>query len=77
VAGTSHPTSRGAWSSRVDLVRRSASAHPQLTWATGGLADLILVVEAGRVVERGTHERLMALGGRYAELYGLQARGYR
>ncbi|PRX98890.1 ABC transporter ATP-binding protein [Allonocardiopsis opalescens] len=35
-------------------------------------ADLILVVEAGRVVERGTHEELLARGGRYQELYRTQ-----
>ena len=35
-------------------------------------ADLILVVEGGRVVERGTHESLLALGGRYEELYRTQ-----
>jgi ATP-binding cassette subfamily C protein len=35
-------------------------------------ADLILVVEAGRVVERGTHRELMAHSGRYAELYRTQ-----
>jgi ABC-type multidrug transport system fused ATPase/permease subunit len=32
-------------------------------------ADLILVVEAGQVVERGTHDELLAAGGRYAELH--------
>lgn len=35
-------------------------------------ADQILVVEAGRIVERGTHEELLAVGGRYEELYRTQ-----
>jgi ABC-type multidrug transport system fused ATPase/permease subunit len=35
-------------------------------------ADMILVVEDGRIVERGTHEQLLARGGRYAELYETQ-----
>ncbi|MFI6471079.1 ABC transporter ATP-binding protein [Streptomyces sp. NPDC050516] len=35
-------------------------------------ADLILVVEAGRIVERGTHDELLELGGRYEELYRTQ-----
>ena len=35
-------------------------------------ADLILVVEDGHIVERGTHERLLARRGRYAELYETQ-----
>ena len=35
-------------------------------------ADLILVVEDGRIVERGTHDELLAAGGRYEELYRTQ-----
>jgi subfamily B ATP-binding cassette protein MsbA len=35
-------------------------------------ADQILVVEAGRIIERGTHESLYALGGRYYDLYTRQ-----
>jgi ABC-type multidrug transport system fused ATPase/permease subunit len=35
-------------------------------------ADLILVVEDGRIVERGTHQQLLSRGGRYAELYVTQ-----
>jgi ABC-type multidrug transport system fused ATPase/permease subunit len=37
-------------------------------------ADQILVLEHGRIVERGTHESLLKLGGRYARLYDVQLR---
>lgn len=37
-------------------------------------ADLILVMDGGRIVERGTHEQLVQLGGLYAELYRTQFR---
>jgi ATP-binding cassette subfamily B protein len=41
------------------------------------MADRILVLEGGRVEASGTHEELLAQGGRYAELFELQAAGYR
>jgi ATP-binding cassette subfamily B protein len=38
-------------------------------------ADLILVMEAGRIVESGTHDELLAAGGAYSRLYAAQFRG--
>ena len=41
------------------------------------MADRILVLADGKVEASGTHDELMAQGGRYAELFELQAAGYR
>lgn len=46
-------------------------------FSTVRMADRILVLEHGAILEAGTHEELLALGGRYAELFELQAAGYR
>jgi len=40
-------------------------------------ADLILVMDRGKIVERGTHEQLLATGGLYSQLYETQFRGER
>ncbi len=46
-------------------------------FSTVRMADLIVVLDGARVAEVGTHEALMAKGGPYAELYGIQAAAYR
>jgi ATP-binding cassette subfamily B protein len=46
-------------------------------FSTVRVADRILVLKDGALVEQGSHEELVALGGLYAELFSLQAEGYR
>jgi ATP-binding cassette subfamily B protein len=46
-------------------------------FSTVRMADQIAVLDAGRIVEIGSHEELMQRGGPYANLFTLQARGYR
>jgi ATP-binding cassette, subfamily B, bacterial len=46
-------------------------------FSTVRMADRILVLKSGRIVEQGTHEALVEIGGLYAELFQLQAAGYR
>jgi ATP-binding cassette, subfamily B, bacterial len=46
-------------------------------FSTVRYADQIVVLDEGRIVEHGSHEELLALKGRYAHLFNLQARAYR
>jgi ATP-binding cassette subfamily B protein len=46
-------------------------------FSTVRMADLIVVLDGSRVVEVGAHDELVAKGGPYAELYGIQAAAYR
>ncbi|HEY8587776.1 MAG TPA: ABC transporter ATP-binding protein [Rhodanobacter sp.] len=46
-------------------------------FSTVRMADQIIVIQDGRIIERGSHEHLMALAGHYAHLFTLQAKGYR
>jgi ATP-binding cassette subfamily B protein len=65
-----------------DAARSLAAAHGTVTvlvahrFSTVRVADLIVVLADGAVVEVGSHEELMADAGMYAELYSLQARQY-
>jgi ATP-binding cassette subfamily B protein len=46
-------------------------------FSTVRMADRIIVLTEGKILEAGTHDELVALGGKYAELFELQAAGYR
>ena len=46
-------------------------------FSTVRMADIIVVMDGAQVVEVGSHERLIALGGKYAELYEIQSAAYR
>lgn len=67
---------------RIAEAARSQSRDGRITllvthrFANVSIADLIVVLDAGRVVEIGDHARLMRNGGLYAELYEIQSRGY-
>ncbi|HEY2507883.1 MAG TPA: ABC transporter ATP-binding protein [Streptosporangiaceae bacterium] len=68
------------WTQAAAGLRRRAGAITVLVshrFGTVRMADLILVLSAGRICEQGSHQELMAAGGVYAELFELQARAYR
>ncbi len=46
-------------------------------FSTVRMADQIIVLQDGRIIERGSHDELMKLDGHYAHLFSLQAKGYR
>ena len=46
-------------------------------FSTVRMAERIIVLENGAIAEEGNHNRLMELGGRYAEMFELQASSYR
>jgi ATP-binding cassette, subfamily B, bacterial len=83
------PTSALDAHAEHELFERYAESARAVARATGGIAifvshrfstvrmaDLIVVVDGGRIAEQGTHDELVARGGIYADLFALQAAAY-
>lgn len=61
----------------AELTRSKMALLISHRFSTVRMADQILVLENGRIIEEGNHHDLMALGGRYSEMFELQASSYR
>jgi ATP-binding cassette subfamily B protein len=61
----------------ADITQGRISVLISHRFSTVRMADRILVLEGGEIKEQGTHRQLLDLRGRYAELFTLQASGYR
>jgi ATP-binding cassette, subfamily B, bacterial len=66
------------YASRARQTRRGGNTTILVShrFSTVRMASLIVVLSGARVVEAGSHDELMAQGGRYADLYAIQARAY-
>ncbi len=60
----------------LELTRGLTTVVVSHRFSTVRRADQIVVLDGSRITERGSHEELMAAGGTYAELFGLQARRF-
>jgi len=60
----------------AELMKGKAAVLISHRFSTVRMADRILFLEHGELLELGTHEELVAKGGKYAELFRLQAKGY-
>ncbi|HTE27659.1 ABC transporter ATP-binding protein [Flavitalea sp.] len=61
----------------AELTKGKSAVLISHRFSTVRMADRILVLEKGQLIESGTHEELLEKDGRYAELFQLQAQGYR
>lgn len=60
----------------AELMRERAAVLISHRFSTVRMADRILFLENGRIIEQGSHDELLQQGGKYAELFHLQAKGY-
>jgi ATP-binding cassette subfamily B protein len=71
------PTERALFHQFVHLAQHRTTILVSHRFSTVAMADRILVLDAGTILEEGTHAELRARGGQYAELFSLQAARYR
>jgi ATP-binding cassette subfamily B protein len=60
----------------ADLTKGKSAVLISHRFSTVRMADRIVVLEQGQLIEMGSHEELLEKDGRYAELFNLQAMGY-
>lgn len=60
----------------AELIEDKAAVLISHRFSTVRMADRILLLENGSMKELGSHEELLELNGKYAELFRLQAKGY-
>lgn len=60
----------------AELMQGKAAVLISHRFSTVRMADRILFLEHGQLLEIGSHEELLKQGGKYAELFRLQAKGY-
>jgi ATP-binding cassette subfamily B protein len=61
----------------ADLTKEKTTLLISHRFSTVRMADRIFVLEGGRIAEQGSHDQLISDGGRYSEMFELQAAGYR
>ncbi len=68
---------RALYESYAALCQGKSSLFVSHRLASTAFCDRVLLMEDGRIVEEGSHQQLLQLGGRYAQLYNIQAKNYR
>ena len=71
------PTEYEIFQKFATLVANRSALLISHRFSTVRMADRIVVLQRGRIIEEGTHETLMALDGTYTQFFNMQAQGYR